>query len=96
MEPATAADGVRHNEAASRFEVAAGGHLGVAEYERRGREMVLTHTFVPVELRGRGLAEQLVRAALAHAAAAQLRVVPVCSYVAKFIATHPEFRPLLA
>jgi predicted GNAT family acetyltransferase len=95
MESSAAAGGVRHNPAASRFEVEVDGHLGVAEYEVRGGEMVLTHTFVPVELRGRGLAEQLVRAALAHARAAHLRVVPACSYVAKFIAAHPEFSPLL-
>jgi predicted GNAT family acetyltransferase len=56
----------------------------------------MTHTFVPGELRGRGLAEQLVRAALEHARAEKLRVVPACSYVAKYIERHPEYRALLA
>ncbi len=89
-------DVVRHNVAESRFEVEVDGRLAVADYERRGEAMVLTHTLVPPELRGRGLAERLVRAALDHARAEQRRVVPACSYVAAFIARHAEYQSLLA
>ena len=87
---------VRHNPAENRFEVEVEGRLAVAEYERRGSEIVFTHTLVPPELRGRGLAEALVRAGLEHARAEQLRVVPACSYVAKFLERHAEFRELAA
>ena len=86
---------VRHNPAASRFEIDTDGHLSVIDYERGDRAITFTHTFVPPELRGRGLAEQLVRAALAHARAEQWRVVPACSYVARFIERHPEYRALV-
>lgn len=86
---------VRHNAAESRFETEVEGHLSVADYQLRGTEMILTHTFVPPELRGRGIAEKLVRVALEHARSERLKVVPACSYVDAFIKRHAEFQPLL-
>lgn len=86
---------VTHNVSAHRFEAEVEGFLAVAEYERRANVMLLTHTFVPPELRGRGLAEKLVRAALDQARTDQVRVVPSCSYVAGFIQRHPEYQSLL-
>ena len=86
---------VRHNAAENRFEAEVEGHRSVAEYQLRGTEMLMTHTFVPPELRGRGIAEKLVRAALEHARSERLRVVPACSYVEAFIRRHEEFRPLV-
>jgi predicted GNAT family acetyltransferase len=85
---------VRHNVEEMRFEVAVGGSLAVADYEMKPGVMVLTHTFVPVELRGQGLAEKLVRAALDHARAERLKVVPACSYVGVFLQRHPEYQDL--
>ena len=91
------ADSVRHNAAASRYEIELDGHLAVAEYVLEGDgRMVFTHTFVPPELRGRGLAEKLVRRALGDAGEQGRRVVPACSYVAAFIARHAEFKALVA
>jgi len=87
---------VRHNPEANRFETEVDGALAVAEYQIRGEQMIFTHTFVPPELRGRGLAEKLVRAGLEHARTERLRVVPACSYVEVFIERHAEFKPLLA
>ena len=66
------------------------------DYLIEGGRMVCTHTFVPPALRGQGLAEQLVQAALAEARANGWRVVPACSYVAVFIERHPEYRDLRA
>ena len=86
---------VRHNLAESRFEVVVDGFLSVADYELAVGTMVMTHTFVPPELRGRGIAEKLVRAALDWARAEGLRVVPACSYVATFIQRHSEYQPLV-
>lgn len=87
---------VSHNAAAHRYEAVVDGHLSVCEYELDGDRMIFTHTVVPAELRGRGMAEKLVRAALAGARAAGRRVVPQCSYVAKFIERHAEFADLVA
>jgi len=87
---------VTHNEAEHRYEATVDGLLSVCEYEVVDDKMVFTHTLVPPELRGRGIAEQLVRPALADARAAGRKVVPACSYVAVFIQRHREYQDLLA
>ena len=81
---------VVHAPESGRFEIRLGDALAVAEYVRGEGEIVLTRTFVPPELRGRGLAERLVRAALEFARTERLRVVPACSYVSAFLERHPE------
>jgi predicted GNAT family acetyltransferase len=86
---------VRHNESAHRYEVEIDGKLAVAEYELEGGRQVFTHTLVPPELRGKGLAEKLVRRALEDARAASRKVVPACSYVAVFIQRNKEFAGLV-
>ena len=87
---------VQHNPAERRYEIRVGGVLAVADYELEGDRMIFTHTLVPIALRGQGLAEKLVRAGLADARAQNRRVVPQCSYVAKFIERHAEYHDLLA
>lgn len=87
---------VQHNAAGHRYEATVDGHLSVCEYQLAGERMIFTHTFVPPALRGRGIAEQLVRPALADARAAGRKVVPACSYVAVFIQRHPEYQDLVA
>ncbi len=86
---------VRHNAAESRFETVVDSFLSVADYELAAGTMIMTHTFVPPELRGRGIAEKLVRAALDWARAERLRVVPACAYVATFVQRHSEYQPLV-
>lgn len=95
MPPDQASFSIRHNSAQSRYETEVDGHLSCVEYTLDGNRLTLTHTFVPPELRGRGIAEVLVRTALDSARAAGRRVVPQCSYVARFIAKHPEYQPLV-
>lgn len=87
---------VRHNTAEHRFEAEVEGQMSVADYVLRDGAMVMTHTYTPPELRGRGIAEKLVRAALEHAKKEKLKVVPACSYVDLFIQRHAEFQPLVA
>lgn len=86
---------VRHIPDANRYEAVVDGLASICTYEQAGPRMVLTHTVVPAALRGRGIAEQLVRAALNDARAAGRRVVPACSYVARFIERHEEFQDLV-
>jgi predicted GNAT family acetyltransferase len=87
---------VRHNEAASRFELPVGDRLCIAAYHLIDGVMWLTHTEVPPALRNRGLAEHVVQAALDHARANGLKVKPACSYVRSYMRRHPESRDLLA
>ena len=39
---------------------------------------------------------RLAKAALEHAAAQGLKVIPRCSFIAGYIARHPEFADLVA
>ena len=88
-------DSIRHDTATSRFELGTGETTSLIEYVRAGGRVTFIHTFVPPELRGKGLAEQLVRAALAWARSEKLKVVPQCSYMARFIDRHSEYADLL-
>jgi predicted GNAT family acetyltransferase len=85
---------VAHNVSKSRFEMEVGGQLAVAEYRRDGDRMLFTHTEVPPQFRGHGLAEKVVLFGLAVARQENLRVVPLCSYVARVLQRHPEYRKL--
>lgn len=87
---------VRHNEAQSHYEMEVDGQIAVADYRREGNTILFTHTGVPSALEGRGIAGKIVKAALDDALAQNLRVVPLCSYVATYIKRHPEYQPLLA
>jgi predicted GNAT family acetyltransferase len=86
---------VSHNEAHQRFETLVDGQLAVCDYQLHGDQMIFTHTFVPSQLRGKGIAQKLVEVALQHAQTTKRRVVPQCSYVEAFISRRPEFKVLV-
>ncbi|MBA4790781.1 MAG: N-acetyltransferase [Rhizobiales bacterium] len=58
--------------------------------------MVITHTEVPQEFGGKGIAGHLVRAAIADARAQGFRITPLCSYVAAQFRRNPDWQDLLA
>ena len=85
-----------HNAARQRFETTVEGQLCVADYQLRGNVLRMTHTGVPAAVGGRGIAAELVRAALAWAQAQGHVVEPSCSYVEAYMRRHPQTLPLLA
>jgi predicted GNAT family acetyltransferase len=89
---ATLMDGnpVTHNEAKGQFEIALGHEKALLQYRRTDHSITLIHTEVPQASRGRGLGEQLIRAALDYAHFNQLKVVPVCPFVKGYLEKHPE------
>ena len=87
---------VEHNATRGRFEARVDGKLCVADYQLSDGVMHMTHTFVPPEVGGRGVAAALVRNALAYARAHDLRVNPACSYVRSYMRRHPETQSLQA
>jgi len=86
---------VRHNVAASRFELQVDGSIAVLEYSLQAGTITFTHTGVPSELEGGGIGSQLARAGLEYARANALKVVPVCWFVAGYIERHTEYQDLL-
>lgn len=85
-----------HDPVAGRFSTRVEGHDCVLDYGVRDRVMTITHTGVPAPVGGRGIAAQLVTAALDCARREGWRVVPACSYVVVFLQRHHEYQPLLA
>ncbi|HYH05423.1 MAG TPA: GNAT family N-acetyltransferase [Thermoanaerobaculia bacterium] len=88
---------IRNNEQTSQFETTVDGVTAYAAYELEDpQRIVFTHTIVPEELSGRGIANSLVQHGLEHARSSGLTVVPQCSFVAAYIKRHPEYEDLLA
>jgi predicted GNAT family acetyltransferase len=87
---------IAHDPASQRFTTEVDGHAGYLEYERARDAMVITHTIVPAAIGGRGIAGDLVRAALEHAKAQGLKVEPRCSYADAWMRKHPQFEALRA
>ena len=70
---------------------------GEAELTYRTRDdgaMDLVHTFVPPAARGGLIASDLVRAAVDHAKAHDLKLVATCPYVQSWLVRHPEAKGL--
>jgi uncharacterized protein len=81
----------------SRFELEQDGQTSYLEFETDGHGwMTIWHTEVPKELRGRGLALELVTTAFQHAKDNGLKVDVVCPIAQHVLTTHPEFQPLVA
>jgi len=79
---------VTDNQAESRFEIQADGHLAELDYRLNGKRLVLIHTETPVELEGRGLGGRLVAAALDRAKREGLTVVPLCPFARGWLERH--------
>jgi len=86
---------VVHNTAAKHFEITRDGKVAFSRYMLVGEKMVIEHTEVPIELEGKGIGSQIVRAALDYARAQKLKVMPLCPFTAGFIHRHPEYQDLV-
>lgn len=86
---------VKHDKVNNRFVINIDGLDSFVEYSLNEKEMNLYHTYTPPQLRGKGLAEKVVRAAIEYAKENSLKVIPSCSYVAVFMQRHPEYSELL-
>jgi uncharacterized protein len=86
---------IHHLAAAHRFETQVDGVTCELDYYVRDGVMTITHTGVPSEVGGRGIAGELVRTAFEAARSAGWKVVPACSYARAWIERHPDYSSLL-
>lgn len=86
---------IEHNEAASRFEVQIDGKLSLVDYIKQENVLVVTHTGVPTELEGRGIAAALTKALLEYVRKNNLKVKPVCPYTKAYIQKHADYNDLV-
>ena len=84
---------VTNNEAASRYEIHVDGKLaGFLEYRDVSGVLAFVHTEVDDAYAGQGLGGELARFALDDVKARDVKISPLCSFVAKYIDKHPEYR----
>jgi predicted GNAT family acetyltransferase len=87
---------VRHNPGRNRFEILdAGNVIGKAAYKEydggASPQRIFYHTVINEEYGGQGLAAQLAAAALDETVMAGVCIIPVCPFIKKFLAKHPEY-----
>jgi hypothetical protein len=87
---------VRHNAAEHRFEIDTPEGTALLSYSQRDGSLDLSHTEVPGPIEGQGYGAALAKAALDHARAQQLRVIPSCPFVAAYVRRHKEYASLVA
>lgn len=71
------------------------GEIGKLQYVLGDGVIDLRHTVVQPAAEGHGVGSHLVTAALDHARATGLRVIPTCTFVPGVIARHPEYADLV-
>ncbi|HEV7506125.1 MAG TPA: GNAT family N-acetyltransferase [Thermoanaerobaculia bacterium] len=87
---------VRNDETQHKFIAVVDGHEAHIEYAHSGDVYNLMHTFVPEELRGHGVAEDLVQASLDQIKTQGAKFFPTCPFVQAFLKRHPEYREGMA
>jgi uncharacterized protein len=89
---------VRDNPDESRYELLVDGRLaGFASYRLHGERITMYHTEVEAEYGGRGLGDELARAALDDVRRRGLVLVPLCPFIASYVRHHPgEYLDLVA
>ncbi|GHD39197.1 MULTISPECIES: GNAT family N-acetyltransferase [Streptomyces] len=88
---------IRDDRAGGRLEAIAGdevvGHIEYFVLEAPARALVPVHTIVEPEHEGKGIAGSLARELYGIAAREGIVVAPLCPYVVKWAARHPEEAP---
>ena len=77
------------------YEFVIDGLVTKIEYIRAGEKIYLTHTEVPKELEGKGIASSLVKQVLEDIQKNSLKLVPLCPFVLGYIKRHPEWESLV-
>ncbi len=79
----------------SRFVLDVNGSEVYVLYDEDKDVIDLYSTYTPPKLRGQGLAEKVVLAAFEYAKERNLKVIPGCWYVRKFLEKHSEYQSLV-
>ena len=58
-------------------------------------EIYLTHTEVPAGLEGKGIGSRLILSTLQDIESKNLKLIPLCPFVAVYLKRHPEWKRIL-
>jgi predicted GNAT family acetyltransferase len=88
---------VVRDDGAGRYQLRVDGEAaGFAEFVARGDDVELPHTVIDPARRGQGLAGVLIKAALDDIVGSGRKAIPTCSYVAAYVAAHPDYAAAVA
>jgi len=86
---------VVNNEAAHRFEITLDGQTAFAEYSLVHGAVILPHTVVPEAFEGKGIGGRLASYAMQYARDHDLKVIPLCPFMAAYMKRHAETHDLV-
>lgn len=88
---------IKHDKENKKFVVNIEGKACVLDYDvlPDGKTLDYYSTFVPPELRGRHIGDDLVKYALDYATENHYHIIPSCPFVKLIIDRHPEYKVLL-
>ncbi|WP_428245824.1 GNAT family N-acetyltransferase [Ferrovibrio sp.] len=81
---------VTDNTDRSQYELDVDGQTVFARYRRQDGQTLILHVEAPVNLRGSGAADRLMRGIVTLAAEQGTSLVPLCSYARAWMARHPS------
>ncbi len=88
---------VTHQPEDNLFIIHIGNDMAYQEYIQTKTDLVISHTEVPRELEGKGLGSLLAKNALQYAEANNLKLMPLCPFMAAYVRKHyEEYKHLLA
>jgi predicted GNAT family acetyltransferase len=95
MTEAPAIPDVVDNTEKHQIENALDADTAFAEYRLGEHGIILPHTVVPEAFEGKGIASRLARYAMAYARERNLKIIPLCPFMAGYMAKHPETHDLV-
>lgn len=87
---------VRKDETARLYEAVIDGRVvGDLAFEKTGRRISLTHSYVDQDQRHRGIASALARYALEDLSQSHTKAAVYCGFVADYVEDHPEWKDVV-
>ena len=87
---------VENNPVAGTYDAIVDGKVvGMVVCERANHRVIVLHTIIEPEYRGRGIGNVLVRETLDDLLAQGLTLTNFCGFITKFIASNPEYARVL-
>lgn len=83
-----------NNEPAKRFEVKLENDVAIVEYQLTASIITFTHTEVPPQFEGHGIAGKMAKVALDYAKSHNLKVLALCPFIKAYILRHPEYQSI--
>jgi len=85
-----------HDKAKQQFRLGVGQHIALVDYVMQGDKLMLTHSEVPVALRGQGIGKVLVDKTFEYLRDHQLQAHAVCSYIRVVAQRDPQWRGIVS